>query len=61
MAAGHLGQDLASDNAVHHTISEVGENIKNAADFAGVVSHEIARNDLSDGLAYTADALCSRD
>lgn len=40
-------EDLTSDNAVDHAISEICDEIQEAADPAGVITHEVAGHDLS--------------
>lgn len=48
MAARYHGQNLATDDAVYHAIPDIGEEVQDNADFAGIVAHEISGHDLSD-------------
>lgn len=40
------GENLTTSDTVDHAITEIGENIQCTADFAGIVSHEVACDDL---------------
>lgn len=40
------GEDLSTDNTVHHTVSQHDDDIQQRAYLAGIVTHEIPSHDL---------------
>lgn len=47
ITTGDHRQDLATDDTVYHAIPDIGEEVQDNANFAGIIAHEISGHDLS--------------